>query len=619
MFNVRSRFVWIYIIVSISFICLICRMLQLQLAEGESYRNILAQRSSVTIREKVPRGNILDRYGRILATDRQSYTIAVKKQGVTDVDFSRSVLKVFEILRESGEEFNDAVTVDKIINGEASDTFTVVNNASAATVSKITELKDSLPGVEIMQTYERVYCNDSIASHIIGRTGRINEDEYNRLKKEGYGYNDIIGKQGAEKLAEAYLRGKDGVFRESSSTETVSLSQPGNNVVLSIDIEMQRVLETSLEKTIKQISEKGGYKNGEDADSGAAVVIDVHTGDILACASYPTYDISDFGDKYGELASDESLPLWNRAVSGTYSPGSTFKPLVAIAALGNGKITPDEKIKDEGIYTAYDDYRPRCWIWSENRTTHGELNITEAIANSCNYYFYEAGRRTGIDEISSYAEQFGLGKKTGTGLPEEVEGMVANPQNKKKITDSINEQGWYGADTLQASIGQSVNMFTPIQLANYIATLANGGTRYKLNLIKSVHSSVDGSRIYEAKPEAAEKVEIRKCDLQAVLQGMRNVAEEGSAKGIFAGYPVPVGGKTGTAQVGSKVSNNALFTAFAPFDEPEIAVCVVIEHGVRGVNAAYVAKDLFDYYFNLRGEAVSAFNVTTGFELENKE
>lgn len=452
--------------------------------------------------------------------------------------------------------------------------------------------------------YKRTYVNDSVASHIIGTIGKINEDEYASLKNKGYCYNDIVGKQGVERLAEEFLRGKEGIDGDFMQ---------GSNVVLTIDIEMQSVLEESLERTVKYISETGGYKNGSDADSGAAVVIDVHSGEILACASYPTFDISAYGDNYLNLVSDNALPLWNRAVSGAYSPGSTFKPLVAIAALGTGKITADEKIDDLGIYTEYEDYRPRCWIWSEQGKTHGELNVTQAIANSCNYFFYEAGKRTGIDEISKYAHKFGLGKTTGTGLLEEARGMVANPENKKKITGILNQQGWFGADTLQASIGQSVNSFTPLQLANYIATLANGGKRYNLKLIKSIHSAADGTLIKEFGSQVEENISIDKTALNSVLQGMRDVAEQGSARGIFAGYPVPIGGKTGTAQVGSRVSNNALFTAFAPFDKPEIAVCVVIEHGVRGVNAAYVAKDLFDYYFELNDEAVSAFNVASDF------
>ncbi len=454
-------------------------------------------------------------------------------------------------------------------------------------------------------SFERTYYNGSVASHIIGTTGKINEAEYEQLKSDNYRINDTLGKQGVERLAEKYLRGTDGNYEMEPL--------PGHNVILTLDIEMQEVLEKSLERTIKFISKNGSFKNGEDADSGAAVVIDVRSGEVLACASYPTYDISSFNENYTNLISDKALPLWNRAVSGTYTPGSTFKPLVAIAALGEAKISVDETIEDLGIYSEYNDYRPRCWIWSEQRKTHGCINVTEAIENSCNYFFYEAGIRTGINNISSYAEKFGLGKLTGTGLIEETCGIVANPDNKKEIIREADSQGWYSADTLQASIGQSVNSFTPLQLANYIATIANGGTRYKLSLIKSIHSSFDGNTIKECYPEIMEQIDIDELSLKAVLQGMKNVAEEGSAKGIFSGYPIAIGGKTGTAQVGSKVSNNALFTAFAPFDEPEIAVCVVIEHGVRGVNAAYVAKDLFDYYFGFDDEAVSAFKVNADF------
>lgn len=296
---------------------------------------------------------------------------------------------------------------------------------------------------------------------------------------------------------------------------------------------------------------------------------------------------------------NEAKPLWNRAVSGTYTPGSTFKPLVAIAALETGAITADEKIKDEGIYRFYEDYQPKCWIWQENKATHGSINVSSAIQNSCNYFFYETGRRVGIDVIDNYGAKFGLGEYTGVELPEEVKGNVSSPEYKKKVVKNQWDSGWFGADTLQTAIGQSYNAITPIQLANYAATIANGGTRYKVNLIKSVRSSLDNSVVMENKPTVAETIEISDGNLNAVKEGMKNVVDEGSAHAIFSGYPIKIGGKTGTAQLGKNASNNAFFIAYAPFDAPEIAVCVVIEHGVRGANAAYVARDLFDYYFGI--------------------
>ena len=415
-------------------------------------------------------------------------------------------------------------------------------------------------------------------------TDKTWQEEYNKYKTLGYSYNDVIGKQGIENLCEDKLRGIDGL---ESVTDDVPPVQ-GQSVMLTVDIGMQQVLEESLGSMIKRIQESGGEKTGVDADSGAAAVIDVNTGEILACVSYPGYDIATFGENYNNLANDKSLPLLNRAVSGAYSPGSIFKPLVAIAALESGRLKPKEKISCEGIYKFYEDYRPRCWIWTENREVHGSLDVSDAIEKSCNCFFYETGRRVGIDIISMYAKKFGLGESTGSGLTGEVSGRLANPENKKNLVKDEKRSGWYGADTLQAAIGQSVNSFTPLQLANYIATIASDGTRYKLHILK------------DDKKQIAEKINISPETLRAVKSGMRNVVEEGSAGAIFAGYPIAIGGKTGTAQVGSKVSNNALFAAFAPFENPEIAICVVIEHGVRGANAAYVARDFFDYYFKIK-------------------
>lgn len=482
----------------------------------------------------------------------------------------------------------------------------IAEDISVELVAKIKERQAEFPSVGVISTYYREYKNGMYASHILGRIGKMNKEEYNQHKEKGYGYGDVIGKQGVEKSAEEYLRGTDGVngINTDINGKTFTLIKEvpavsGNNVVLTIDMNMQKVLEDSLAKNIESISKNGGVKTGMDANAGAAVVIDIKNGDLLACASYPTYDLSRFNEDYSVLLENEAKPMWNRAVSGTYTPGSTFKPLVAIAALESGNITSDERITDEGVYKFYEDYQPKCWIWQEGHKTHGNINVSSAIENSCNYFFYEAGRRTGIDKIDEYGAKFGLGELTGVELPEEVKGSVASPEYKKKVVKDQWDSSWFGADTLQAAIGQSYHAITPIQLANYAATIANGGTRYKVNLIKSVRSSKDNSVVFENKPTVMENIEILPENLNAVKEGMKNVVDEGSAHAIFAGYPIKIGGKTGTAQLGKNVSNNAFFIAYAPFDNPEIAICVAIEHGVRGANAAYVARDLFDYYFGL--------------------
>ena len=654
MYSFEKRLKILYIFASLMFIPLISGLFFMQVVKGEGYRKEADLKMHPIVKQQAPRGEITDRNGVVLAGNKVSYSLNLIKDEGTTEELNLCIDRIFKVLDKNSVVFedtlpitydclnytfaddaekekwfkdfgykkyvNETMTPQEFLRVVSRNIYKIPDNCdirrvvgvryeaqrcgfSKATpycmlksvpVGVVSEIKESpglFPFVCITNSFEREYYNNSIASHVIGRVGKINEKEYKEFKNLGYSYNDIIGKQGIEQLCEAKLRGTDGIQSiyngKSQGVDDVPPIQ-GETVSLTIDIGMQQVLEESLGNMIKKIQESGGEKTGADANSGGAVVIDVNSGEILACVSCPGYDISTFTENYEYLAADESLPLWNRAVCGVYSPGSIFKPLVAIAALESGKLKPKEKIECDGIYKFYEDYRPRCWIWSENREVHGSLNVSEAIEKSCNCFFYETGRRIGIDTISKYAKMFGLGKITGTGLPGEATGMVANPENKKKLVKDSKRSGWYGADTLQSAIGQSVNSFTPLQLANYIGAIANDGTRYKLRIVKDEEKQI------------AEKIEISDETLKVVKNGMRNVVEEGSAGAIFAGYPIAIGGKTGTAQVGSKVSNNALFTAFAPFDKPEIAICVVIEHGVRGANGAYVARDFFDYYFKLR-------------------
>ena len=358
--------------------------------------------------------------------------------------------------------------------------------------------------------------------------------------------------------------------------------------MLTIDSELQQTLEDSLEKTIKSI--------GNDCNAGSAVVLDVNSGDTLAIASYPTYDMTTFNADFSKLVKDESNPMLNRAVSGLYSPGSTFKPLTAIAGIQSGVISLSETIQCSGVYKFYEDYQPSCWIWSEYQSMHSHQDVTQAIENSCNVFFYELGRRLGIDALDEYAKKFGLGEYTGIQLTEETQGHMASPDYKKQVVTNVTDSDWFGGDTLQAAIGQSYSLFTPVQLANYCATIANGGTRYKVNLIDSIRSTVDGSLIESFDTEVIEQISIAPQTMNRIRAGMKKVVDEGSARSIFEGYPIQIGGKTGTAQLG-KGANNAIFIAYAPYDNPQIAVAVVLEHGERGTNAGRVARDIFDKYF----------------------
>ncbi len=672
MVNSRMRFFVIKLIAFIMLFMLVFKLFDLQVINGKQYSEVSRERLNLNLVEKAPRGQIYDRYGTPLVTNRAGYSLRMIKSDMNEDEFNNMLYKLILILEEAdispedslpiseypfefifesdddrhkwfsnnkySKHIKENMSAEEVMNEyiyhiynipegytlniarkiigiryeadmagfSALSPVIVAEDIGIDVVSKIKERQSEFPCITVANTYYRQYENGDYASHILGRVGKMNSEEYEIYKEKGYGYNETVGKQGIEKSAEAYLRGTDGTSGISKTVNGNSVNIventpaiQGNNIILTIDMKMQKVLEDSLASYITQISQNGGEKTGKDADSGAGVVIDVKSGDVLAIASYPTYNLSSFNEDYNELVLNEAKPLWNRAVSGTYTPGSTFKPLVAIAALETGSVKPNEKIRDEGVYRFYKDYQPKCWIWQENHVTHGSINISDAIEKSCNYFFYETGRRTGIDVIDEYGAKFGLGEYTGIELPEEVKGSVASPEYKKKVVKTATDRGWFGADTLQAAIGQSYHAITPLQLANYAATIANNGVRHKVNLIKNVRSAVDGSVVNEFGTSVAESVHMSDSTIKAVKQGMKNVVDEGSARAIFTGYPVEIGGKTGTAQVGSKVSNNAFFIAFAPFDEPEIAICIVIEHGVRGANAAYVARDVFDYYFKL--------------------
>lgn len=676
--NSKLRFIILKIVIVVMFAAIAWKLYDLQIIKGDQYNEVANTRLTTNIVEKAPRGEILDKYGTKLVSNKVGYSVVMQKTEMNDMELNDVIKNVIDVLYSNQCDYYDNLPIsfapysfqfeDENEDGSTEDEkkswfedkkssditenmsadeimavyknayhvsdnystdeqrriigiryaaetsglsqtrmFTIAEDISVDAVTQIKERQSELKGISVINDYVREYNIPGFATHILGRTGRINAKEYETNKDLGYGYNDIIGKQGIEQWGEQYLRGTDGTTgttKEVGGKEITVLKDtppvPGDYIVLTIDSDLQKVVEESLEKTIQNIRASGGVKakDGADCNAGAAVVLDIKTGDTLAIASYPTYDMSRFDEDYSQLLQDEAKPMWNRAVSGQYSPGSTFKPLTAIAAIESGNLTTNEIIEDKGVYKLYKGYQPTCWIWNEYHMTHGKQNVSAAIENSCNYFFYEAGRRMGIDTLDEYAKKFGLGEKTGIELNEEETGHMASPEYKKQVVSNITSQDWYGGDTLQAAIGQSYSLFTPIQLANYAATIANGGTKHKVNLVKSIRSSVDGSVVKEFNPEVVEHLNIDENTLNAVKQGMKRVVDEGSASEIFVNYGIQVGGKTGTAQLGEG-SNNAVFIAYAPFDDPQIAVSVVLEHGVRGTNAAQVAKDIFDKYFNL--------------------
>lgn len=472
----------------------------------------------------------------------------------------------------------------------ASTPYTFASDVQLDIVTSIKEQQDRYSGVSIVTEPVRHYERSDLAVHLLGNTGIIYEEEYETLKNSGYSMTDIIGKSGLEKTFESYLRGQDGYDNVEQSIngrlKTVVESKnptPGNNVITTLDSRLQERAEEALEETITSL------KNGSapDCSAGAVVVVDVNSGDLLASASYPDYDLDTYQQNYSQLLSEPENPLFNRVFLGTYEPGSTFKMLTSIAALESGNVEPNETIYDQGKYKYYKDYQPVCSIYPGS---HGLVDVAHALEVSCNYFFYEVGRKTGIETICEYARKFGFGKSTGIELGDAT-GVLAGPESAKAYGWT-----WNPGDTLQAAIGQSYNLFTPLQLVNYTAAIANGGTLYQLRLVKEIRSYTNDTTIETFEPTVLENIEIAPENLKAVQHGMELVAQTGTASATFADFPISVAAKTGTAENGSG-SNNGIFVAYAPAENPQIAIAVVVEHGLHGSSIAPIARAVFEEYF----------------------
>ena len=675
--NNRIRYNIITILVYLIGIVLLAQLFNLQIIHGAEYRetsNVRLTRESVL---KADRGNIKDNTGTLLARVEAQNTIVLYKTKVNNQVLNDTILRLINLLSKNGDKYVDNFLMDvnpyrfklteeesqkkwKKVNNinedaTAEETFNyfknkyeittdnvedarkimairyeisyqgysntksiqIAQNISRNTLLEIKERNSDFPGVEITEEPKRVYPLGNTASHIIGRIGRIEEEEL-KGNEDTYDQNDIIGKSGIEYVFEEFLKGKNGVKQIDMDVEGTITNEyiakeavAGNDVILTIDSKLQATAEQAIKNNIERIA-NGAFGKASPADAGVAVVLNVKTGEVLAMASNPDYDPSAFVNGIDEntwnyYINGDTKPLENKAISAMYSPGSTYKMVTALAGLETGAITTTDKIRDTGIYRKYNSSW-KCWKISG----HGYLDVSNAIERSCNYFFYELGDRVGIDTLAKYSYYMGLGHKTGIELKGEISGVLASNEIAKQ-----ENRVWNPGETISAAIGQSYNTFTPIQMAKYVAMVANRGKKLDVTIVKSIIRP-DGSEIprneYESKvseklgltPDNTEEMSFNETNIQAILEGMRGVTSEsgGTAYSTFRDFDIEVGGKTGSAQTGVEGKTNAWFVGFAPFDNPEIAIVVFVRNGGSGGYTAEVARDIIAQYFGMNTSQV---------------
>ena len=674
---------------------------KLQIIEGAAYyeesKNKQVSEQTVT----AARGNILDRYGRVLVSNRECYNLKISdKRLFSDEveDPNAVILQMINMVEAAGDKYTDDLPITKeppfeytnmtdiqrmLLNAYLKDKgldedttavelmsyfrtrYDIAGSYNAEEMRKIASVRyavnvryaintnpyvfvedasidliSDLMGVvgnvvEVETSYIREY-NTQYAAHILGYVQAMSDADMEKYRpgKENstYDYDTKVGKDGVELAFENWLHGTNGkatVERTASGTVTSTIYTedpvPGNHVYLTIDIQLQeaveRILETGIqtlqlkrdEDNLKAVSEGRTDDVREDIQGGAIVVVDIKTGEPLAIASYPTYNLSTLLEDYDEISSTEYDPLFNRALLGAYAPGSTFKPCTAIAGLSENIINTETQILCDGVFTKYSDqgYAPECWIYTQDHLTHGNDNVTEALKDSCNIFFYTMADNLGIRKLMEYAEDFGLGESTGIELVETT-GNMANPDNH--LTYDVDE--WVDGDTVQTGIGQSDSLFTPLQLAEYCAAIANGGTRHSAALLKSVRSFDYSRQLYQKDTEALSTVETADYNWAAVQRGMYLMANDISSSSLtvyyalgnysYNGVSLPVAAKTGTSQLGEDKTNNAIFMCYAPFDDPQIAISIVVERGQSGANLSSMARNVLDAYFGLGDKSSTA-------------
>lgn len=655
----KGRFIAIITVFVCLFLVFCIRLINIQVVNGEKYaKTSTASTSSTTV--KATRGQILDRNGTVLVGNRQGNEIIFNAstfpsfseqdkrneiilslvnlfedngaawinelpitfdasgnyQFIEDRESDITKLKSRDMLhlnkyataddcmleiieRYSLESYSkaDTLKIASVVCNMKMNTFNTANPYTFAQdvddeiVSVIKENSRFYKGVDVQIVTYREYTDGSIAPHILGVTGVINAEEYATLKAKGYAMDDILGKSGIEKVFEENLKGTNGVKTVTTSTDgtqetKITGLKNGDNIVLTIDARLQKIAQEALKEKCDSV---GTANSG----GGAVVVMNCKTGEILAMASYPTYDLSTYYEDYNKLAKNTNSPLYNRATLSTYAPGSTAKVSTAIACLEEGLV--DSSTSKYCAYNYF--YRGHtfvCQINHSNRT----INVRTALQDSCNtFFYYYGGEELGIDKMNMYREMLGLGQPTGIEIAENT-GVLDSPSYRTSIG-----QTWMPGFSLQSSIGQAGNLFTPLQLCNYVATIANGGTRYEAHLVKSILSADNTTTILEKEPKVVVETGFSEENIQTVHQGMRLVVTNGSCRYNFGLLDIAVACKTGTSQVDKTINGvkktytNGFNISFAPYDDPELAVAVAVEGATSGGGCAPVACDIYNYYF----------------------
>ena len=484
--------------------------------------------------------------------------------------------------------------------------YVFMSDVNSDVLAAVMEL--NIPGMNVETTTVREY-STKYASHILGYVGAMNKEQWEVYKEKDYSMDALVGQTGLEQAFEEYLHGIDGtrvdvVTKSGQLVRSYYETEPqaGKNVQVSIDLKLQAIAEDTLATTIANLRDPAinPEKDGRDAGGAAAVAMDIKTGQVLVCASYPTFDLSTLFENYTTLLEDTTAPLFNRALQAAYPPGSTYKMSMVVAGIDSGEITRYTPIEDKGVFTKYAGFSPKCLRFSSQGKTHGSIDCTDALKCSCNYFFYVLGDRMNWEDIDNTAKGLGLGETTGVELYEAL-GHRANPETKAKLNKGENAK-WYQGDQVVAAIGQSENKFTPMQLCSYVTTLVNQGTRYKATFLDRVVSSDYRSVFLENTVQIQSEMEMSDEAHAAVAEGMRKVANVsgGTAYKIFKDYPITVCAKTGTAQTGIlNASDNGAFVCYAPAEDPQIAIVIYGEKAGHGSSLGEVARAILDSYFGL--------------------